>query len=83
MVRPARTSARALPAISTATRSPAKIATGPGGLTKIGQGLLTLNALNTYTGDTTVNDGTLAMTVAYLDDGSEVFINGPGVAWAI
>jgi len=50
------------------------IATGPGGLTKQGSNLLTLNALNTYTGDTFVTAGTLSTSVAYLDDASSVDI---------
>ncbi|NQT11236.1 MAG: autotransporter-associated beta strand repeat-containing protein, partial [Planctomycetes bacterium] len=32
---------------------------GSGGLTKVGTGVLTLSAINIYTGDTTVNEGTL------------------------
>ena len=35
------------------------VLSGPGGLNKLGSGTLTLSALNTYSGDTTVNDGTL------------------------
>jgi autotransporter-associated beta strand protein len=35
------------------------IATGPGGLTKAGEGTLFLNAVNTYTGDTDVDGGTI------------------------
>jgi autotransporter-associated beta strand protein len=47
--------------------SPAQVITfngpviGPGGLFKTGQPTLTLNASNTYTGGTTVNQGTLAL----------------------
>ena len=36
-----------------------KILPGTGGLIKLGSGTLTLNALNTYSGSTTVNGGTL------------------------
>ena len=36
-------------------------ATGTAGLTKIGSGLLTLNATNTYVGPTTISAGTLAL----------------------
>jgi len=50
------------------------IAIGPGSLTKQGPELLTLNALNAYTGDTFVNDGTLSMALPYLDDASNVTI---------
>jgi autotransporter-associated beta strand protein len=37
---------------------------GAGGLTKAGSGILTLNAANTYTGDTIVSSGTLELTSA-------------------
>ena len=41
-----------------------RIATGSGTLTKTGNGTLTLSAANTYTGATTISDGTLAISNA-------------------
>ena len=47
-----------------AIRSADRIATGSGTLTKTGNGTLTLSAANTYTGATTISDGTLAISNA-------------------
>lgn len=45
-----------------------------GGLTKNGAGKLTLTGANSYTGNTTVNTGTLSLSQANLDDASVVTI---------
>ncbi len=47
-----------------------------GGLTKNGAGTLTLSGVNTYTGDTVVNAGTLAITGTSIADDNKLVISG-------
>jgi autotransporter-associated beta strand protein len=48
------------------------------GIIKEGAGNLLLSATNTYTGDTTVNAGVLAVTGASVDNTAKLVINGSG-----
>lgn len=55
------------------------VLSGPGaGVIKRGPGTLVLDAVNTYTGDTTVFEGVLRLTKASLNDQAAVYITGPG-----
>ncbi len=53
--------------------------TGGGSLTKEDIGTLTLTAVNSYTGDTTVAGGILSLAYDYLDDASNVIIAAGGI----
>jgi autotransporter-associated beta strand protein len=48
------------------------------GITKAGAGTLRLSGTNTYTGDTTVNAGVLAVTGTSIDNTAKLVINGSG-----
>jgi len=57
-----------------------QVVSGSGGLTRTGAGagLLTLSANNTYSGNTTVSNGTLAITTSFLADASTVILGATG-----
>ncbi len=50
-----------------------------GGLTKLGDGVLTMGAASGYLGDTFIEDGVLSITSGYLADLSNVWLNSDGV----
>lgn len=54
--------------------STAAVMTGPGGLTKKGEGTLTVNSVQNYTGATKVEKGTLKLTQPYLADNGDVYL---------
>ncbi|MBN2578715.1 MAG: autotransporter-associated beta strand repeat-containing protein [Pirellulales bacterium] len=58
----------------------ARIVSGAGGLTKTGAGRLTLSALNSYGGDTTVLDGILEMTGGIDPNGTSLIDVQSGIA---
>lgn len=52
---------------------------GSGDLTKVGAGILTLSGTNTFTGGLFVEEGTLSISSAFLDEGATVSIDSGAV----
>ena len=51
----------------------------PGNLVKVGTGTITLTGASTYTGTTTVEDGTLSLAQAFLNNNATVVIGSSGI----
>jgi autotransporter-associated beta strand protein len=56
------------------TCSTAAVMTGPGGLTKMGPGTLTVDSVQAYSGATKAQEGTLRLTEPYLADNGDVYL---------
>ena len=63
------------------TGTPGTIISGPGGITKVGPGILSIATACTYSGSTTINNGTLRVRTSSdrLPIGTDIIINSPGI----
>ncbi|MCB1132501.1 MAG: autotransporter-associated beta strand repeat-containing protein, partial [Verrucomicrobiae bacterium] len=65
---------------NTGSRTANYVISGTGSVTKSSGGTMTLNGVNTYTGDTVINAGTLAVNGTSIDDSVKVDIVGGKMA---